>query len=64
MPKYIVIKEYTCQDEWQVEADDKQQALACIWNEIAMTTNPQIESRIKTDWVEVEEIKDDNKQSS
>ncbi len=26
MPKYIVIKEYTCQDEWLVEADDKQQA--------------------------------------
>ena len=53
MPKYRVIKQYTCQDEWIIDAKEEELAL-----EIAMTTNPQIESRIKTDWVEVEEVKD------
>ena len=64
MPKYIVIKEYTCQDEWQVEADDKQQALACIWNGHNIIPTPDIRSNIKNHWTKVEEIKDDNKQSS
>ena len=63
MPKYIVIKEYTCQDEWLVEADDKENALACIWNGHNIIPTPDIRSNIKNHWIEVEEEEDDNKQS-
>jgi hypothetical protein len=52
MPKYKVVQQYVMQDEWIIDAKEEELAL-----EIAMTTNPQIESRIKTDWVEVEEVK-------
>ena len=63
MPKYRVIKQYTCQDEWLVEADDKENALACIWNGHNIIPTPDIRSNIKNHWIEVEEEKDDNKQS-
>ena len=53
MPRYKVVQQYVMQDEWIIDAKEKELAL-----EIAMTTNPQIESRIKTDWVEVEEVED------
>jgi hypothetical protein len=64
MPKYRVIKQYTCQDEWLVEADDKENALACIWNGHNIIPTPDIRSNIKNHWIEVEEEEDDNKQSS
>ena len=63
MPKYRVIKQYTCQDEWLVEADDKENALACIWNGHNIIPTPDIRSNIKNHWIEVEEEEDDNKQS-
>jgi|TARA_E500000318_G_scaffold88185_3_gene85354 hypothetical protein len=52
MPRYKIVQQYVMQDEWIIDAKEEELAL-----EIAMTTNPQIESRIKTDWVEVEEVK-------
>lgn len=52
MPRYKIVQQYVMQDEWIIDAKEEEVAL-----EIAMTTNPQIESRIKTDWVEVEEVK-------
>ena len=64
MPKYRVIKQYTCRDEWLVEADDKENALACIWNGHNIIPTPDIRSNIKNHWIEVEEEEDDNKQSS
>ena len=64
MPKYRVIKEYVCQEEWLVEADDKQHAMACIWNGHNIIPTPDIRSNIKNHWIEVEEEEDDNKQSS
>jgi len=58
MPKYRVIKQYTCQDEWLVEADDKENALACIWNGHNIIPTPDIRSNIKNHWIEVEEEED------
>jgi len=54
MPKYKVVQQYVMQDEWIIDAKEEELAL-----EIAMTTNPQIESRIKSDWIEVEEVKNE-----
>tara|TARA_R100001460_G_scaffold99032_1_gene142155 strand:+ start:376 stop:570 length:195 start_codon:yes stop_codon:yes gene_type:complete len=58
MPKYRVIKEYVCQEEWLVEADDKQQAMNCVWNPYNMTPTPDIRSNIKNHWVKVKEDED------
>jgi len=59
MPKYKVVQQYVMQDEWIIDAKEEELAL-----EIAMTTNPQIESRIKSDWIEVEEVKDEIKRNT
>ena len=53
--KYKVIQQYVMQDEWFVDAEDEEKAI-----ELAMTSDPEIESRIKSDWIEVEEVKDEN----
>jgi len=58
MPKYRVIKEYVCQEEWLVEADDKQHAMACIWNGHNPIPKPDIQSNIKNHWTKVEEVED------
>jgi hypothetical protein len=57
--KYKVIQQYVMQDEWFVDAEDEEKAI-----ELAMTSDPAVESRIKSDWIEVEEVKNVNKQSS
>jgi CRISPR/Cas system-associated protein Cas5 (RAMP superfamily) len=53
--KYRVIQQYVMQDEWVFDAEDEEKAI-----ELAMTSDPEIESRIKSDWIEVEEVKDEN----
>ena len=54
--KYKVVQQYVMQDEWFVEAEDKETAI-----EVAMTSDPEIEHRIRENWTEVEEIKDENR---
>ena len=62
--KYRVIKEYVCQEEWLVEADDKQHAMACIWNGHNPPPKPDIQSNIKNHWTKVEEVKDEIKRNT
>ncbi len=59
MPKYRVIQQYVMQDEWVFDAEDEEKAI-----ELAMTSDPEIESRIKSDWIEVEEVKDEIKRNT
>ena len=49
--KYKVIQQYIMQDEWIIDTEDEEKAI-----ELAMTSDPQIESRIRSDWIEVEEV--------
>ena len=57
--KYKVIQQYVMQDEWFVDAEDEEKAI-----ELAMTSDPEIESRIKSDWIEVEEVKNEIKRNT
>ena len=51
--KYKVVQQYVMQDEWVIETEDEEKAI-----ELAMTSDPQMESRIRSDWIEVEEVKE------
>ena len=51
--KYKVIQQYVMQDEWVIDTEDEEKAI-----ELAMTSDPQMESRIRSDWIEVEEVKE------
>lgn len=51
--KYKVIQQYVMQDEWIIDTDDEEKAI-----DLAMSSDPQTENRIQSDWIVVEEVKE------
>ena len=51
--KYKVIQQYVMQDEWIIDTENEEEAI-----DLAMSSDPETENRIQSDWIVVEEVKE------